>query len=137
MRLRKIGQYMEAFEGKLSGDDQKLVDTIIAAGDNISVDVSDPAFAEPKNPDGKKTDTKKKSAKKTAKRIDCVCAMLKKLPDKGASIEQVAKLANQMYVKGGGDDNVKQTIHHLRVVMPTLQNFDIIKVEDGKLFPVK
>ena len=146
MRLHKTGQYMEAFDGTLTSNDQKLVKTIIAAGDNISVDASDPAHAEPKDTTKKatkKTTKKTKAAakpvaKKSAKRFDCICSTLKKLPVKGASIEQVAKLANSKYIKAGGKDNAKQTVWLLRAcVLPALVHFDIVRVEKGRIFPSK
>jgi len=141
MRLGKTSQYMEAFGGTLTGKDADLVEAIIAAGDNISIVGEGPAAAKSKGAKGAKGKAAPKAAKVKAtpktKRIDCVCAMLKKLPVKGASIEQVAKLANSMYIKAGGDDNEKQTLHHLRVVLPTLKSFGIVAVEKGKLFPVK
>lgn len=84
--------------------------------------------------------SKQKSKKKTKakkKRIDYICDEVKNLSKEGASLEGIAKRANQKYVKNGGDDNKKQTHHHLRVVLPVLINFELVTEKDGKFYPGK
>lgn len=95
-----------------------------------------------KKKSSKKSDKKKKGKKKPEpkkvkgkKRIECICDALKKLSKKGKTAEDIAEVANKDFVKEGGNDNVKQTAHTIRVILPTLINFELVSVKKGKIFP--
>ena len=147
-RLGKMKMYLEAFEGTLSGKMQELADDIMKAGkNNIVLEGKEPASRKPKGQKasagkkatGKKTAGKKASKKKSTskKRIDCICDAICKLPKSGKSKNQIAKQADEAYVKAGGSTNVKQTLHHLQVILPALINFGIVKQDGDKLTPGK
>lgn len=147
-RMDNLATYVKGYDGTLSGDLQEFADQVIAAGaGNIEVTGAEPtgAVAGVKKSSSKKTSGKKDTAKKSSskkpsskkgkKRLDCLCDALRKLPKSGKTLEDVAANANDDYIKAGGDDNAKQSLHHLMVILPALVAFDIVKVEDGKVFP--
>jgi hypothetical protein len=151
LRFKKLPQLLEGFEGTLSGESRSLADAVVAAGpDGFEIVGAEPHGVEkagevqaPKVGKAGKKDKPAKQQKasgektktKSKKRIDCLTDALKKLPKAGHTLENIAKIANDEYVKSGGEDNLKQTLHHLQVVLPVAVNLGYVSVNDGKLIP--
>lgn len=143
-RLGKLKRYKDNFKGTLNGAMEELAGDIIKAGvDNIALEGEEPKTKvkggkkSKTNSKAKKAAGKPKSKSKTKKRIDSICDAIKKIPKSGKTLKQIAEQANQDYMKAGGDDNAKQTLYQLRVVLPTLINFEIVSQEGDKLKPTK
>lgn len=152
LRLRKLEKYLETFEGTLTGDQDEIKDKVLKVGkDGFDVVGEEPKGAKAKDdqPNGPKankgvkgkgnkpTGGKKKASgeAKSKKRIDCITDVLKKLPKTGRTLNDIAKAANEDYIKAGGDDNVKQTLHHLQVILPAVVNLGFATMNDDKLVP--
>lgn len=140
-RLNKMKEYVTNYDGTLDGDTQELTDKVIAAKDHIKVTGDEPKGAkkdssEKKPTDGKKPAKKSGESKKTKKRIDCICDVIKSLPKSGLTVDEASERANKDYIKAGGDDNLKQTVHHLRVILPAVLGLGCATMnDDGKLMP--
>lgn len=71
------------------------------------------------------------------RRIDCINDVLSALPVGGLSFDEIGEKANTEYVSVGGEDNVKQTLHYLSVVLPTVLAFaGVEQVGKDRLRPV-
>lgn len=124
-----------------------LLDEILGSDVIEIIDEEKPAKAKDEDEDEEEKPAKKskKAAKKEKKakkekvkrfcRIDSLCNVLKNLPKKGTTAEDIAKTANEKYVSNGGDDNEKQSLHHLHVILPALINFQLVVKNEGKYFP--
>lgn len=130
IRLGKLNKYMENFEGTMDGETKEKVDAILAAG-AIKVEGEEPKKAKaPKSKDGKKAP---KKPAKTKKRVDTICDALNKLPKSGRTVQEIAEISDKDYVSGGGESNVKQTVHHINVLLPALVNLKIVTVDGDKV----
>lgn len=138
-RLGKLPKYMESWEGTLDGESQELVDKILAAiksGIEMAVTGEEPKDAKKTaGANGRAGKKKASSAKKSKKRIDCLCDALKGLPKSGKTAEEIAKAADAEYVKAGGESNVNQTVHHLAVILPVVRIFGHVTVDGDKIKP--
>lgn len=150
-RLTKLPTYMVNNENTLTGDVEEHIDKIIKAltiGTKIAVTGPEPKNAvhatkaekdarkevKEKAKKEKKEGTPK--AKKGKKRIDSICDQIRSLPRGGLTLGQVAEAANKDFMANGGEDNVKQTLHHLNVVLPVILHFKAATMsEDEKLMP--
>jgi DNA-binding transcriptional regulator YiaG len=82
----------------------------------------------------KKAPATEKAGKPT--RMDCACDELKALRAKtGKTIDELAAQLNAAYVEAGGKDNLKQSLHLLRVILPAAENFGIVRREGDTVYP--
>jgi hypothetical protein len=72
---------------------------------------------------------KKQPKQKAPSRMSAACDAIKKLRRR-TTIDDVAKMANDIVVSGGGKNNVKQTKHLIQVILPTLVAFDLVTETD-------
>lgn len=86
---------------------------------------------EPSKPEPTKA-TPKPAKKKKSTRTIIVCDVLRKLPQP-TTIEDAAKTVDTGFVKAGGNSNVKQTIHLIKVLLPAAVEWGIVEQVDGKL----
>lgn len=59
---------------------------------------------------------------------------LKEISPKGKTITELAEIANSAFVKAGGDDNAKQTLHHIKVLMPAAIAWGVVSVKGDLYF---
>jgi glucan-binding YG repeat protein len=78
-------------------------------------------------------------AREGKSRIVCICDAVKTIGAKGMTIKAVAEASNKLYIKegGAGKDNVKQSLHTFKVIMPVLVEFNLIKVDGENVFMAK
>jgi hypothetical protein len=144
-RLGKMKMYLDSYEGTLNGDMQTLATKCIKAGkDNITVEGKEPKAKKDKAGKDKagkgkagKGKAGKDQTKKTPKkkRINFICDVLKGLPKSGKTKDQIAKQANQAFVKAEGTDNEAQTLHHLNVILPAVIDLNVVVMKDDKILP--
>ena len=89
----------------------------------------------------KKTTPKKEKppkAKKETKahRVNFISEIISNIPKKGISIKDLSAAANEAFVKAGGQDNPKQTLHQTRVLLPAAMIWEIVEMKDGLVVPV-
>lgn len=110
-----------------------------AAADDDDEDDVPAEKTEKKEKAAKAEKPKKEKAPKAAKpqskkRIDCICEAIKAIPKSGLTLNEVAEKANAEFIQNGGEDNVTQTLHHLRVICPVLATFKVVEKKEDKLF---
>ena len=78
----------------------------------------------------KKEKTPAKEKTKSVTRTDCFCTALLAIDKKGKSIDAIAEEIDKAYVKGGGESNLKQTLHMVKVYLPVLVGVEFAKVDN-------
>jgi hypothetical protein len=90
---------------------------------------------EVKKPAPAKKGKKAEKKKVTVTRSACICKVMNSVPAKGKTIDELALLADTAYTKAGGTSNVKQTVHHIKVLIPAAVEWGIITVDGNKILP--
>lgn len=81
--------------------------------------------------------SKGKSEKKTSKtRVESFVDIINGLSGP-TTVEKLAEAINSDYVSVGGKDNIKQSLHLTKVMMPCAIAFGKVKVTDGRIIPLK
>lgn len=100
--------------------------------------------AEKEGKESKPEKPKKKNGKKAAKpaktpeathycRESSICDAVAKMPKEGSSEEELAAAANTIYVKHGGKDNQKQSLHVLKVGLKYLMHMKLVISKGNKI----
>jgi hypothetical protein len=76
-----------------------------------------------------------KATKKSASKTVCICLALSSVPKKGKTVDEIAAIADEKYVKAGGDSNIKQTTHHTKVLLPAAVEWGIVSMEGKTILP--
>lgn len=71
-------------------------------------------------------------------RITCICDAVKALPKKGMDMKKLAEDADKRYQKESKSaENLKQSLHTFKVILPVLVEFGIITVDGENIIPGK
>ena len=89
----------------------------------------------------KKTTPKKEKPPKAkkeapARRVDFISETISDIPQKGIPIKDISVRANEAFVRAGGSDNLKQTLHQTRVLLPAAIVWGVVKMKDGLVVPI-
>lgn len=85
----------------------------------------------------KKEKAPAKEKRKTATRTDCFCEAVLAIGKKGKTISDISEDIDAAYVKAGGDSNLKQTEHMVRVHLPVLVGVGFVEVKDKTIFLIQ